>query len=163
MSPAVPTAHIDGQMPSAPLHARSRILLEPLLEEYQSRLEAAAAQGRAAYDHAFENPPAGIGIHEIDHDKVLLRISPGALEILGYAVEALLGRCVLDLIVTRETSERAIDRKLTGTAALKPFVRSFVRGDGSSITLLMLDRHLKDAAGRAVGLRTVYAPVDLGA
>ena len=29
------------------------------------------------------------------------------------------------------TSERAIDRKLTGTAALKPFVRSFVRGDGS--------------------------------
>ena len=70
---------------------------------------------------------------------------------------------MLDFIVMRETSERAIDKKLTGAAALKSFVRSFVRADGSSITLLLLDRHLKDASGKAIGLRTVYAPVDLGA
>jgi hypothetical protein len=40
-------------------------------------------------------------------------------------------------------------------------VRTFVRKDGQSVTLLLLDRHLKDARGNLVGIRTVFAPVEL--
>jgi PAS domain S-box-containing protein len=149
--------------PVPPHTPRSRAVLEPILEQYQSRLDAAAAQGRSTYDRAFESPPAGVGAHEIDSAKVFRRINAGGLATLGYPAAQLLGRPVLDFIVMRQTSERAIDRKLTGAAELKSFVRSFVRADGSSVTLLMLDRHVRNAAGEAVGLRTVYAPIDLGA
>lgn len=149
-------------MASAPA-PRPRTLLEPLLEDYQAQLDAAADAGPEAYQRAFDDPPAGLGVHEIDADKIFRRVSRGSLAILGYEGSELVGRRVLDFIVMRETSERAIDRKLTGAAELRPFVRSFVRKDGSSVTLLMLDRHLRDATGHPVGLRTVYAPVDLGA
>lgn len=44
-----------------------------------------------------------------------------------------------------------------------PLLRRLVRADGSSVTLLRLDRHIRKAEGGAVGLRTVYAPVDLTA
>jgi PAS domain S-box-containing protein len=142
---------------------RSRATLEPLLEAFQRRLDAAAAQGAGVYDREFERPPAGAGVHEIDTGKVFRRISGGGLEILGYSAAELLGKRVLDFIVMRESSERAIDRKITGSAELRPFVRSFVRKDGSSVTLLMLDRHLRSGKGAPVGLRTVYAPVDLTA
>jgi PAS domain S-box-containing protein len=150
-------------MVSARPAPRARSLLEPVLEEYQARLEAAAAVGGPAYEREFENPPEGVGLHEIDSEKVLLRINRAGLSILGYPSERLIGRSVLELIVMRETSERAIDRKITGSTELRPFVRSFVRGDGGSITLLLLDRHLKDRSGRTIGLRTVYAPIELGA
>jgi len=148
---------------ASPPTPRPRSTVEPILEDYQNRLDAATAQGTAAYQRELERPPAGVGAHEIDADKVFRRINGGGLAILGYSAPQLLGRRVLDFIVMRETSERAIDRKLVGTAALKPFVRSFVRADGSSVTLLMLDRHIRNTAGEAVGLRTVYAPVDLTA
>jgi PAS domain S-box-containing protein len=146
--------------PPAP---RPRSTVERVLEDYQARLDAATARGPAAYGREFERPPAGVGAHEIDPGKVFRRINAGGLAILGYPAAELLGRRVLDFIVMRETSERAIDRKLAGAAELKPFVRSFVRADGSSVTLLMLDRHIRNAEGEAVGLRTVYAPVDLTA
>jgi len=49
----------------------------------------------------------------------------------------------------------------TGPAlALKPFVRTFRRKDGTAIALVLLDRYLKDASGQVIGLRTVLAETD---
>ncbi len=105
--------------------------------------------------------PPGVGIHEIDARKVYRRVGRGALEILGYRVEELLGRPVVEFIVMSETAQRAIDKKLTGASELRPFVRSLIRADRSSITLLLLDRHLKDSERRIVGIRTAFAPLKL--
>jgi PAS domain S-box-containing protein len=139
--------------------ARSREEVEGLLEAYQAELDKAALRGAAEYGRVFDEARPGLGVHEIDAGKLLRRVGRGALALLGYRAEELLGRRVFELIVMSETAQRAIDKKLTGAAELKPFVRSFIRADGSSITLLLLDRHLKDAKGKVVGIRTAFAPL----
>jgi PAS domain S-box-containing protein len=90
-------------------------------------------------------------------------VNRGALALLGYERAELIGRRVVDFIVMTESSGRAIEKKLSGLVELRPFVRTFVCKDGRSTTLLLLDRHLKDAAGTIVGIRTVFAPVELDA
>jgi PAS domain S-box-containing protein len=127
---------------------------------YQDRLDEAARRGPTSLTEVFDNPPPGLGAHEIDADMKLLRANDGDLRLLGYSREEFVGRRVLDFIVMTETAERAIGRKLTGELALKPFVRTFKRKDGSAVALVLLDRHLKDAAGQVVGLRTVLAEAD---
>jgi len=140
---------------------RTREAAAVLLEAYQQQLDAALARGTQEYARAFDESPPGLGVHEIDAHKVYRRVGCGALAILGYRAEELLGRAVTEFIVMSETAQRAIDKKLTGACELKPFVRSFIRADGSSVTLLLLDRHLKDAQGRIVGIRTAFAPIKL--
>ncbi len=132
-----------------------------LLEAYQQALDAALARGAQEYGRVFDESPPGLGVHEIDAHRVYRRVGRGALAILGYRAEDLLGRPVTEFIVMSETAQRAIDKKLTGASELKPFVRSFIRADGTSVTMLLLDRHLKDARGAIVGIRTVFAPIKL--
>lgn len=148
-------------MVAKPDEPRSREEIAVLLEAYQGQLDAAAGRGEGEYSRAFDESPPDMGVHEIDAGKRYRRVGRGALAILGYRAEDLLGRPVFEFIVMSETAQRSIDKKLTGAIELKPFVRSFIRADGSSITLLLLDRHLKDAAGRIVGIRTVFAPLKL--
>jgi PAS domain S-box-containing protein len=142
---------------------RTREELEPALARYQDELDRAASEGLRRYEQVFEDPPPGLGAHEIDLDKVYRRVNRGALAILGYDRSDVLGKPVVRFIVMRETSERSIEKKLAGLVDLKPFVRTFVRKDGRSVTLLLLDRHLKDARGNIVGIRTAFAPVELEA
>ncbi len=142
-----------------PEPARARAELE--LARYQDELDRAAADGLRRYEEVFENPPSSLGAHEIDSDKVYRRVNRGALAILGYERADLIGKPVVNFIVMTETSGRAIEKKLSGLSELKPFVRAFVRKDGRSVTLLLLDRHLKDPLGRIVGIRTVFTPVEL--
>ena len=147
-------------MPADTPPDRSRDKATARVEAYQDRLEKAVATGRAAYDAAFDDPPSGVGAHEIDLSMVLKRVNSGELAILGYTREQMVGRHVTDIIVMEEASKRAIEKKFAGTLELKPFVRTFRRSDGTPVTLLLLDRHLKDAQGRVVGIRTVLTEVD---
>jgi PAS domain S-box-containing protein len=132
------------------------------LNAYHDRLEAAEKRGAASFAQAWDDPPPGVGVHEIDAEMRVLRANPGDLRLLGYAREEFVGRCVLDFIVMTETAQRSIGRKLGGGAELKPFMRSFKRKDGSAVALVLLDRYLKDAKGEVIGLRTVVAAADLG-
>jgi len=72
----------------------------------------------------------------------------------------MVGHPSLEFIVMSETAERAISRKLSEQVELKPLVRSFKRKDGSAIPLVLLDRHLRNAAGEVVGLRTVLTSAE---
>jgi len=139
---------------------RSREKATARVEAYQDRLEKAIASSRTAYDTAFDDPPAGVGAHEIDLSMVLKRVNSGELGLLGYPREQMVGRRVTDLIVMEEASKRAIEKKFAGTMELKPFVRTFRRADGTPVTLLLLDRHLKDVQGRVVGIRSVMTEID---
>jgi PAS domain S-box-containing protein len=127
---------------------------------YQDRLEEAAKRGPANLAAAFNDPPPGLACHEIDTEMKVLRANDADLRLLGYARAEFVGRRVLDFIVMTETAQRAIGRKLTGELALKPFVRTFRRKDGTAVALVLLDRYLKDASGQVIGLRTVLAETD---
>jgi PAS domain S-box-containing protein len=129
------------------------------LTAYQDRLDEARKQGTAPYEDALSSSPAGVGVHEIDNDHVLVRVNAEELRLLGYAAEQMVGRRVWSFIVMQEASQRAIDEKLKSQKDLRPFVRSFRRKDGTSVTLLLLDRRLYDAAGNIVGIRTALTEI----
>ena len=53
----------------------------------------------------------------------------------------------------------AMSRKLSGSGALEPYVRAFLKADGSAVTLLLIDRRRLDAAGKVLGICTVLTPM----
>jgi PAS domain S-box-containing protein len=129
-----------------------------LLTTYQDRLDRGAEESATRYDEVFANPPAGVGVHEIDHKRIIRRVNVVEPELLGYTAKELLGRPVHDFIVMSEASQRAIEKKLSG-GVLRPFVRSFRRADGSAVTMALVDRHLKDGTGAVVGIRTAMTRI----
>jgi PAS domain S-box-containing protein len=130
------------------------------LADYQDRLEEAERGGAASLARVFDDPPPGIGAHEIDNEMRVERANDEDLAILGYDRDEFVGRRVLDFIVMNETAQRAIGRKLTGELELRPFVRTFRRKDGSPVALVLLDRYRRNPAGQVIGLRTVLARAD---
>jgi PAS domain S-box-containing protein len=131
------------------------------MADYHDRMEAAEKRGAKDLAEAFASPPPGLSAHEIDDEMRVLRANDADLRLLGVSREEFVGQRVLDFIVMTETAGRAIGRKITGEQELKPFVRTFKRKDGKAIPLVLLDRYLRDAAGKVIGLRTVLAPTDV--
>lgn len=117
-------------------------------------LDRAAEGGARAFDQVFNAPPSGLSVHEISPDKRFTRVSQAHRVILGYSPQDLLGRYASDFVILKDTSERAITRKMSPGAVLLPFNRSWRKADGTEITLLMLDRHIKDSENRVIGIRT---------
>ena len=130
------------------------------MTDYHDRMAEAEKRGPKSLAEAFSNPPPGLSCHEIDPEMSVLRANDADLRLLGYSREEFVGKRVLDFIVMTETAGRAIGRKITGEQELKPFVRTFKRKDGKAIPLVLLDRYLRDATGRVIGLRTVLAPAE---
>jgi len=121
---------------------------------YHDRLaEATSDPGR--FDAIFNEPPKGIGAHEIDSDGVIRRVNPEELRLLGYTEDQMVGRPVSELIVMREASERAIGKRLEGSRDTKPFLRAFRKADGSALTMLLLVRVIQDGRGESRGIRTL--------
>jgi hypothetical protein len=139
--------------------AKTREQLEAELTAYQDRLEQAAPRGRTAYDAAFEDPPPGIGAHEIDAGKRVVRVNGQELCLLGYSADQMLGQVVSDFVVLQDYSQRAMDKKLSGADTLTPYVRAFKKPKGAC-TMLLLDRCLRDVQGQIIGIRTVMTGFD---
>ena len=129
-----------------------------VLEAYQARLERALAEGARSYELAFKDSPRGVGVHEIDSDMKILRVNPEELRLFGYTEQQMLGKRATDFIVMQETAQRAIEQKVSGAKELKPFMRTFKRADGTPLPMILLDRLMKDKAGKSIGLRTVMTP-----
>jgi PAS domain S-box-containing protein len=128
------------------------------LQDYADRLEQARKQGKDKLDALFLNAPEGIGVHEIDNQKVIQRVSPSELRLLGYKSAAdMVGKPVWKFVVMQETAQRSIDKKISGSMDLKPFVRTYARADGTPIRLVIVDRFITDASGTVVGICTVIA------
>jgi PAS domain S-box-containing protein len=124
------------------------------MAEYLEELERAEGEGAARFRDVFERAPAGIGVHELDTQGVITRVNGEELKILGYRVDEMVGRPSWEFAVMQGVSQRAVEKKLSGEKELKPFVRTFHRKDGSGVALLLLDRLVRDASGKARGIRT---------
>ena len=120
----------------------------------QDQLDRASLAGMATFDQAFNAPPLGLSVHEISREKKFTRVSAGHQALLGYRPSDLVGRLVTDFVVLKDISDSAMNRKLAPGALLRASTRSFRRADGTEISLLQLDRHVKDDLGHIVGIRT---------
>jgi PAS domain S-box-containing protein len=125
-----------------------------VLTEYLDLLERAEGEGPRQLQKALDDPPRGVGVHEIDRDARVLRVNAEELRVLGYREQEIVGRQVWEIIVMQEAAQRAIGQKIRGERELKPFVRTFRRADGTAIVLMLADRLLRDGNGEPSGLRT---------
>src|SRR5712691_6834901 len=130
-----------------------------VLHGYLDQLERALKEGPLRFQQVFQQSPAGVGVHELDAKMRVVRINPEELKMLGYRAEDVVGKPVWEIIVMQDASRRAIEQKLAGEKELKPFVRSFKKADGTAIPLLLADRHIRDARGEIVGLRTALIEI----
>jgi PAS domain-containing protein len=128
------------------------------LDDYQTRLDAAREHGRAAYDNLFDGAPLGVALHEIDARGTVTRVNASELAMVGRRAEEILGQPVWRFAVMQDASQRAVEKKLSG-AGLRPFVRTLTRADQSGVTVVLVERYLKDATGRIVGIRTAFTPI----
>ena len=124
------------------------------LARFLDDLDRAAVAGGRAFDALFNAPPKGMSVHEILPDKTFTRVSPAHTSFFGYSTSEMVGRNAADFVVLKETSERAMTRKFAPGAALLPFNRTWVKKDGTEVSVMMLDRHIKDAQGHIIGIRT---------
>jgi PAS domain S-box-containing protein len=128
------------------------------LQEYAEKIEQARKQGADKVDALIDGAPEGIGVHEIDNQKVILRVSPSELRLLGYRSKVeMVGKPVWKFVVMQETAQRSIDKKMSGSIELKPFVRTYARADGTPIRLVIVDRFIYDGTGAVTGICTVIA------
>ena len=126
------------------------------LQEYAEKIEQARRQGAGKVDALIDGAPEGIGVHEIDNQKVILRVSPSELRLLGYRSKSeMVGKPVWKFVVMQETAQRSIDKKMSGSIELKPFVRTYARADGTPIRLVIVDRFIYDGTGAVTGICTV--------
>ena len=130
-----------------------------VVNEYLDHLEKMQKEGPLRLKEAFEKPPPGVGVHELDREMRVVRVNAEELRMLGYRADEIVGRIVWEIIVMQDNARRAIEQKLKGERELKPFVRSFKKADGTAIPLLLADRHIRDARGQIVGLRTAMTEV----
>jgi PAS domain S-box-containing protein len=130
-----------------------------VVNEYLDHLEKMQKEGPVRLKEAFEKSPPGVGVHELDREMRVVRVNPEELRMLGYRADEMVGRIVWEIIVMQDNARRAIEQKLKGERELKPFVRSFKKADGTAIPLLLADRHIRDARGEIVGLRTAMTEV----
>lgn len=128
------------------------------LEAYQRRLDEAAARDRRLYDRLFDDAPPGVGLHEVDMERTVTRVNARELEILGYQRADVVGKQASSFAVMRESSQRAVERKLAG-GGLKPFVRTLTRADGTGIAVALVERYLTSSDGRILGIRTALMPI----
>jgi PAS domain S-box-containing protein len=144
----------------AALQSEEQLLQDKIvtrLQDYADKIEQARRLGRNHVDALIEGAPEGIGVHEIDNQKVILRVSPSELRLLGYrGKQEMIGKPVWKFVVMQETAQRSIDKKMSGSLELKPFVRTYARADGTPIRLVIVDRFIHEG-GTVTGICSVIA------
>ncbi|MCC6395820.1 MAG: response regulator [Bacteroidetes bacterium] len=103
---------------------------------------------------------APVGYHEIDRNGIITRVNKTELAMLGYALEEMLGKPVWQFVEDSNASRRAVIRKVEAKAApLEPYERTFLKKDGSPVSVLIEDRLQLDNAGAVVGLRSAMQDI----
>ncbi|MBC8028875.1 MAG: PAS domain S-box protein [Pyrinomonadaceae bacterium] len=119
------------------------------LERKQS--EAALRENEAQFKDLFDHAP--VAYHELDKDGRIVRVNLTEQRLLGYTAEEMQGRLAWEFIVEKVSLD-AIKAKLSGSAELKPFERTFIRKDGSLVPMLIKDQLICDVNGNVTGIRS---------
>jgi two-component system, LuxR family, sensor kinase FixL len=102
----------------------------------------------------FEDAP--IACHEVDRNGILLCVNQAECELLGFKAEEMVGRPIWDFMAAedREKTRTGLLQRIADEQPLVPLEREYKRRDGSSVVMEIHQKRIRDAAGRATGLRT---------
>ena len=128
------------------------------LDIERKRVSHELLESEKHFKELFDNAPAGY--HELDAEGRIVRINQTELRTLGYRADEMLGHFVWEFVTNQEESRQAVTAKLSG--ALPPargVERIFLRKDGTTITVVIEDRLLRDDHAQIIGIRTTLQDV----
>src|SRR5205807_189430 len=122
----------------------------------RKRAEEVRLRSEEKFKDLFDNAP--VAYHELDVDGRYTRINRTEEEMLGYTSDELKGRHPADIIVEKVSLE-ATRAKLAGNVPLHAVERTFIRKDGSHISVLNEDRLIYDESGKITGIRSTLQDI----
>jgi PAS domain S-box-containing protein len=124
----------------------------------REQAEAARAASDAQYRDLYEHAP--IGYCELDAAGRIVRMNHVGLQMLGYSTDEMVGRPIFDFVLEAAEARRVFEAKIRGEIPSENVnERRMLRKDGSLLPALLSGRHLYDAAGKVVGMRTVMQDI----
>jgi PAS domain S-box-containing protein len=117
----------------------------------RKRAEDALRESEALFKDLFDDAP--VAYHELDQNGRIVKVNLTEQRQLGYTAEEMEGRHGSKFIV-EQASASAIAAKLTGKIPLLPFERTFIRKDGSRVSMQVQDQLIYDYAGQVTGIRS---------
>jgi len=118
--------------------------------------DEALRQNEAKFRDLFDNAP--VAYHELDTEGRFTRINHTEELLLGYTNDELKGRHPWEIIVEK-VSHDATRAKLKGKEQLKAVERTFIRKDGTHVSVLNEDRMILDPDGNILGIRSTLQDI----
>jgi PAS domain S-box-containing protein len=102
----------------------------------------------------FEDAP--IACHEVNRDGIVVCVNQAECELFGFPPEEMIGRPIWDFMAAedREKTKAGLLQRIADEQPLAPLEREYKRRDGSSVVMEIHQKRIRNAAGRATGLRT---------
>jgi diguanylate cyclase (GGDEF)-like protein/PAS domain S-box-containing protein len=124
----------------------------------RKRAEEAVRESEAKFQQLFDEAP--VGYHVYDTQGQITKVNRTELEMLGYTPEEVLGQPAWKFTGDEETSRHLVLAKIAGT--IPPghsFERTYRRKDGTTLTVIVEDRPLRDSEGRIIGIRSTLQDI----
>jgi PAS domain S-box-containing protein len=119
----------------------------------QKQAEQAMRESERRFRELFDGSP--VGYHELDRTGTIVRANQTESDMLGYALQELVGKKAWELSIDPEAAQARIRAKISGVVApAHGFETSFRRKDGTILPIVIFDRRIFDTDGKATGLRT---------
>ena len=120
----------------------------------RKQAEEALKESENKYRELYDEAP--IGYHEIDREGRLTRVNKTEAELLGYALEEMIGRYVWEFMALdqRELSRKAIKKKIEQKKTGESFERKYICKNGKEIDIYITDRLILDKSGNLIGIRS---------
>ena len=101
-----------------------------------------------------------MGYFEYDAQGRITSINRTELEMLGYALEEMIGQPVWKFIVEEEIARQQILAKLAGTMPpARALERTYRRKDGTTFLAIVEDRLILDSEGKIKGIRATIQDI----
>ena len=122
----------------------------------RKRADETLRLNEAKFRDLFDNAP--VAYHELDTEGRFIRINRTEELLLGYTSDELKGRYPWEIIVEK-ISRDATKAKLKGKEQLKAVERTFIRKDGTHVSVLNEDRMILDSDGNILGIRSTLQDI----
>jgi len=128
------------------------------LQERVRALEAALQEKEKKLQEIYDEAP--IGYHELNERGEIISMNRTELNMLGYSFGEVFGQPIWKFVVEEEMTRKITLAKLAGDVSFhETFERTYRRRDGSTLTVLVKDRIIKDQDGKISGIRSTVEDI----